>query len=128
MILKRVIQRQPATFVQRSWTAMIGSLLLAGTFSQAVSANWYDPPRPMARWDEPLFVASETAGDHSIVWRYGHDSIMPVVAMQEESPLPSPIPLVPMLPLPEEAEMIDSPPSNQQEYGEPLEDFNVQSH
>lgn len=128
MTLKRERQSQPLSFARRIGAMMVGGLVWAGTLSEVATANWYDPPRPSARWDEPLFVASEPQ-EPSLVWRYGHDSIMPVVAMQDESPLPPPVPMVPMgpmVPLAENAEVIDSPSSDQQEYGEPLEDFNVQ--
>ncbi|WDI42167.1 transporter [Bremerella sp. P1] len=103
--------------------AMIaGAIVLCGQGGFA-DAQWEYGSSNSFRIDEPLFVASDFE-DTSLVWRYGNASIMPVTAMQEEpNPLPPPMPLIPEN---GKVELVDPPVSRDQEYGEPLEDFNVQ--
>jgi len=100
-----------------------GACVLAGHASSA-SAQWEDGSSNSFRIDEPLFVASDFQ-DNSIVWRYGNGSIMPVTAMQEKEPGPLPPPL-PQISENGRVELVDPPVNPEQEYGEPLEDFNVQ--
>lgn len=101
---------------------MAAAIVLLGQVSIA-SAQWDYSSSNSFRSDEPLFVASDFE-DNSLVWRYGNGSIMPVSALQQEpGPLPPPLPEIPAN---GKVELVDPPVNRDQEYGEPLEDFNVQ--
>lgn len=100
------------------------AFVLFATVACPASAQWdYGSPRNFSA-EEPLFVAS-TFADDSIVWKYGSTSIMPVVALQDQSASPLPPPM-PILADTTDAEPVPAPVGEDQQYGEELEDFNVQ--
>ncbi len=123
MMRTHLTSRRPRKLATRFRSAMLAAAMaLLGQVATA-DAQWgYEPP---ARFplNEPLFVAADFQ-DNNLVWRDGSDTIMPVSAMQEvPGPLPPPMPEVEGS---GQVELIDPPTSQDQEYGQPLEDFNVQ--
>ncbi|WP_186767752.1 transporter [Blastopirellula retiformator] len=118
--------RACVTCRRRSWSAgRLPAALLAIAFAamgmaSAAEAQWdYRAPERLHQ-DEPLFVH-----DSSLVWKYGNGTIMPVTALQDDA-APLPPPPIPMTPESGKVELVKPLVSQEQEYGEPLEDFNVQ--
>ncbi len=109
-------------FVRGTVTAMLAGLAILAIPSQTAQAQWPDQPSPVWQADEPLFVASHFE-DPSLTWQYGSETIMPVSALQEPGPLPPPLPEIPRT---GKVELVDPPVRDDQEYGEELEDFNIQ--
>ncbi|MEW4452147.1 hypothetical protein AB1L30_05620 [Bremerella sp. JC817] len=102
-----------------AWAA----LGLLASFGTEAKAQWNFPTADPYHTDEPLFVAASFE-DPSHVWEYGSSSIMPVVALlQEPAPLPPPMP---SLTDPVPTEIVPSQVRDDQQYGEELEDFNIQ--